>query len=94
MPQHEETYLPTCTPEEDSDQPVHQCSLISLYKNIYGYQVIVFLFLHENICCGTHQKRLAKALLMSTHNICFHGGTGQISILLDSKKHLIKSYGF
>ena len=21
---------------------------------------------------GTHEKRLAKALLMSTHNICFH----------------------
>ena len=25
--------------------------------------------LHKNICC-THQKRLTKALLMSTHNIC------------------------
>ena len=28
----------------------------------------IFLFLHENICCGTYDK----ALLLSTHNICFH----------------------
>ena len=28
--------------------------------------VIFFLFLHENLCCGTHQKRLAEALLMCT----------------------------
>ena len=27
----------------------------------------------QNICYGTHQKVVAKALLMSTHNIGFHG---------------------
>ena len=29
---------------------------------------------------------------MSTHNICFHGEIIKLSILLDWKKHLIKSY--
>ena len=29
---------------------------------------------------------------MSTHNICFRGQKRKISILLDSKKHLSKSY--
>ena len=28
---------------------------------------IFFLFLHENICCGPHLKRLGKVFLMSTH---------------------------
>ena len=30
-----------------------------------------FLFLHENICCGTHKK----ARLLNIHKICFHGIT-------------------
>ena len=34
---------------------------------IMGY---FFLFLHKNICCG-YSLGLGKALLMSTHNICF-----------------------
>ena len=49
---------------------------------------------------GTHKKRLGKALLMSTHNICFHGGIRKISInnfwlekKKKKKKHLIWSYG-
>ena len=29
---------------------------------------------------------------MSTHNICFRGEIREISILLDRKKHLIKTY--
>ena len=33
----------------------------------------VIFFLTKNIYCGTHQKHLAEVLLMSTHNICFHG---------------------
>ena len=32
----------------------------------------VLLFLHEKNC-GTHYKYLIELLLMSTHNICFHG---------------------
>ena len=28
-----------------------------------------FLFLHKNVCCG----QLDEALLMNTHNLCFHG---------------------
>ena len=43
---------------------------------------------------GTHYKCLAKIPKMSTHNICFHGEVRKISILLDWKKHLIKSYGW
>ena len=35
--------------------------------------LIFFLFLHKNIHCGTHWKRLAEVLLMSTHNKCFCG---------------------
>ena len=29
-----------------------------------------FLFLHKTYVVGTHQKRLAEAFLMNTHNIC------------------------
>ena len=35
--------------------------------------MIVFLFLHENICCGYSLEVPAKALLIGTHNICFCG---------------------
>ena len=35
------------------------------------HMMIFFLFLHKNICCHTDQKHLTKALLMSTHIICF-----------------------
>ena len=31
-----------------------------------------YLFFMKAYVAGTHQKRLAEALLMSTHNICFH----------------------
>ena len=50
-----------------------------------GYQVnIFFFFIHKNICCGYSLK--------SSHNICFCGIIGKISILLNLKKHLIKRY--
>ena len=42
-------------------------ALFSIQK--YGY----FSYFSMKTCCGTHQKRLAEALLMSTHSICFHG---------------------
>ena len=45
-----------------------------------GYQVNIFLFLHGNIYCG-YSLEAREALLMSTHNICFHGEIGQISML-------------
>ena len=32
---------------------------------------------------GTHKKRLREALLMSTHNICFHKEISDISIYYD-----------
>ena len=35
-----------------------------------------------DIGCDTHQKCLSKALLMSTHNICFH--SDKINIYLDT----------
>ena len=34
--------------------------------------VIFFVFLNENICCGAHLNRLIEMLPMSTHNVCFH----------------------
>ena len=45
---------------------------------------------------GSHLKRLSEALLMSTHNLCFHGEIRKISIHSDwkKKKHLIMSYAF
>ena len=35
--------------------------------------LIFFLFLHKTYVVGTHKKRLIEALLMSIHNICYHG---------------------
>ena len=54
-----------------------ECNFIATDKR--GIHIIFFLFLHENICCGTHQKRLGEALLMNTHNICFCGEIRKIS---------------
>ena len=31
--------------------------------------LIFFLYLHKKVCCGTHEKRLSDALLISTQNI-------------------------
>ena len=33
--------------------------------------LILYLFLHTNICCGYTFETPIEALLMSTHNICF-----------------------
>ena len=41
---------------------------------------------------GTHYKCLTEALLMSTHNICFHGEKGKITVLFGLKKCLNKNY--
>ena len=61
-------------------------SVIDLDKS--GYQVNIFLIsLLKHIL-----KRLAEALLMSTHNICFRGEIRKISIHLDWKKHLYWGY--
>ena len=48
--------------------------IIALDKVILFNQTVLifFLFLYENICCGIHLKCLTEALLVSTHNICFH----------------------
>ena len=39
---------------------------------------VIFLFLQENICYGTHQKCLTEVFLISNHNICFHGEMREI----------------
>ena len=44
--------------------------LIGLDKS--EYKVNIFLILSQKHV-GTHQKCLVEVLLMSTHNICFHG---------------------
>ena len=41
--------------------------------------LIFFLFLHMTLCISTHQKHLIEALLMITHNLCFHGEIRKIS---------------
>ena len=42
---------------------------------------------------GTHSKRLAKALLMSTHNICFHGEIRKISCWYPCLSETMLCYG-
>ena len=38
-----------------------------------GIEIIIFfLLLHKDICCGYSLEAPLKALLMSTHNICFY----------------------
>ena len=40
---------------------------ISLDKTLFQLKRSdIFLYLHANICCGTHKNRLNEALLMST----------------------------
>ena len=41
--------------------------------------VIVLLFLHENIACGAHWKRLNETLPMSTHKLCFLSRNNRIT---------------
>ena len=54
-----------------------------MYPDSFSY------FSVKTYVVGTHQKRLGEALLMSTHNICFHGEIRKVSLLLVEKK---KSY--
>ena len=42
---------------------------------------LIFLISPLKHVVGTHQKCLSKALLMSTHNICFHGEIRKTSVL-------------
>ena len=37
---------------------IQKCKLLFFMQNV----LIFFLFLHENLCCGIHQKHLIKAL--------------------------------
>ena len=48
---------------------------IAADKALFFYQkvLIVFLFICVKVCCGTHEKHLIEALLMSTHIKPFHG---------------------
>ena len=53
---------------------VFQCFHSSSEGAIFFFnkKVLIFiLFLHKNICCGNHKKRLVEVLQMSTYNICF-----------------------
>ena len=35
-------------------------------------QKLVFLFLNQNICCGTQKNRLNETVLLSIQNICYN----------------------
>ena len=35
--------------------------------------LIFFLFLRGNMFCGSHEKQLTEACLMSSQNMCFYG---------------------
>ena len=60
------------------------------------YQVNIFLISPRKMyVVGTHKKWLAEALLMSTHNKCFHGEIrNKYQFFWIEKNHLIQSYGF
>ena len=47
---------------------------------------------HRGASCGTHQKHLTAALLMSTHNICLCWEIRKTSAFFKWKKHLICCY--
>ena len=48
---------------------------IALDKMLFLIQKYYYFsyFSTKTYVVGTHNKRLGEALLMSTHNICFHG---------------------
>ena len=53
---------------------VHVC--IALDKALHSTKTVLIFFFYfyiKTYIVSTHQKRLNEALLMSTHNICFHG---------------------
>ena len=54
-----------------------QDNSIAVYKRCIC--VIIFLISPGKHVVGTYQKRLMEALLMSTHNIYFHGEIRKIS---------------
>ena len=68
-------------PENRVDIPMY---FIGLEKR--GYQVNIFLFLHENICCGYSLEAPHRGASNEYHNICFRGEIRKISILLGWKK--------
>ena len=45
-----------------------------------------FFKVQENICCGYSLECLIEALLMNTHNICFHEEVRKTSIFWVEKK--------
>ena len=48
---------------------------------IKGYAHIIFFIFAWKQVVGTQEKRGTKALLMSTHSICFHAKIRKISLL-------------
>ena len=58
-----------------------------IYRSRQGIRLIFLLILHENMLWVT-QKPLAKALLMSTHNICFCREIKKIFIPLNWKNSM------
>ena len=61
-------------------------------RNNFAY---ISIKAYRLICCplkhvvGTHYNRLAKAILMSTHNLCFYGELTKMK--LDSKYNLLNT---
>ena len=54
--------------------------------------IIFFIFLYENICCGYSLEASLEALIMSTHNICFHGEIRKIVVFSGWKRYLTWGY--
>ena len=70
--------------------------ILNIATDKRGYPHNNLLFLHENICCGYSLEAprrgasndLGEALLMSTHNICFHGEIRKYQHFSDEKSAL------
>ena len=58
-------------------------------KNFIGKILIFLIFLLKTMIEGTHQNRLAEAVLTSTHNLCFGSKIRKIGIPLQTHVFLM-----
>ena len=57
------------------------CHPVCIPTDKRGYPHNIFLISLQKHVVGTHLKCLGEALLMRSHNICFHGEIRKISAL-------------
>ena len=64
----------------------------SIGLNKSRYQVNIFLFLHENICCGYSLEAPRRGASNEHHTICFRGEIRTISIVWIEKNALSRVF--